>query len=50
MDPHGVVADGDYRLPRLCVEERPLSGPAGGMRAVPENCLCHFPLETALAH
>lgn len=50
MDPSGVIADGVYRLPRLCVEERPLSGLAGGARAVPETCLCHYPLAATCAN
>ncbi len=47
IDPHSVVTAGDLRLPRLCVEERPLSGRPGGIRAVSGSCLCHFPLRPA---
>ncbi|AYD04496.1 oligopeptide/dipeptide ABC transporter ATP-binding protein [Neorhizobium sp. NCHU2750] len=49
MDPHSVVTEGAYRLPRLCAEERPTPGPRGGARKVSDNCLCHYPLTAVRA-
>ncbi len=40
----GAVNTEGGRLPRLCAETRPISGPEGGLRAVPVDCLCHYPL------
>ncbi|WP_052364907.1 oligopeptide/dipeptide ABC transporter ATP-binding protein [Halotalea alkalilenta] len=47
--PHRLVTADGHRLPRLCVEMRPQAGPRGGIRATPEDCLCHFPLRRAPA-